>query len=505
MLAAAATTWIFRIINAVSGIITLPLILFYLNKNEYGLWVLIGQVSRFLGMSDLGIANAISRFVARFRGQNDKDSIDVVISTVLVLTVALGILVALLTFAIAPWIPAILGIGEDYASVSKTVFIITGLSLALMFPTRIGMGILTGYQYYGPHGVGKIVKSLLFLLAIVILAWMKQLNVISLAFASGITVLIGQILLFYVAWRMTGPWKILPSNCSLKMAKEMLSLGSSTILVTLSKLFYNQGMGIALGRIAGLGSVAIYGVASTIVMDIEPIIGAIGSAMPTLASEFQARGEMEKLKRIINLSILVTFALTLSAMAGLFVYAEPILRFFLKKGSWSDADLSQIGYVILIMFVGVAFWLPQLVSRSTLQAVGRHWAVTYAVLGSSIVALGIAIFAMLNGWGVYGAALGFGMELLFQGIILFPPMICKFLGESLREMFVKAYLPGFLTGIAVFAVALFLSWILPPDSVVNLILGILATFIFGIAILVPISGQTAFVIKTLKRYQARVI
>jgi len=76
ILAAATTGWGFRAINTISGLITLPLIVIHLGKEEYGIWVLVGQTVSFLALSDLGVANAVSRFVARFRGRNDNESIN---------------------------------------------------------------------------------------------------------------------------------------------------------------------------------------------------------------------------------------------------------------------------------------------------------------------------------------------------------------------------------------------------------------------------------------------
>ena len=503
VLAAASTGWVYRAIQLISGLVTLPLIVIHLGKVEYGIWVLVGQTVSFLALSDLGTANAVSRFVARFRGQNDSESISRLLSTVIAMMLAVGVVVALLTLVLAPWVPGLLGIEGAYAGTTRLVFMIAGLSLACQFPIGIGMGILAGNQLYGPHGVGKILESILSLASVLLLTAFNALNVVTLALSSAIIAFTANAVLFALAWRLTHPWSLNPKRISVPMAKDVLSLGGSAVFITLGTLVYTQGMGIAVGRLAGLGAVAIYGVVLTLMQNLQPLIGAIGGAMPTLASEWQARGDTTRLRRIVNLTMRVTFALAVSAAAGLFVYGEPALRLLLHRAAdWTTQDFHLAWGVMLIMSLGMAVGLPQMVSRVTLQATGKHWLVTVSVLAASFAALGVGALTMSAGWGVLGAATGWSLVLVFQGIFLFPPMICRFLDQSLKEMLLQAYLPGLGVGLFVLILAWGLSTCLIPDNAVNLLLGMGLTGGLGCTAVLLASGQARLVLTRLRLRRA---
>lgn len=488
--AATSTTWIYRLINAVSGLITLPLLVTHLNKVEFGIWFLVIQVVNFLALSDLGVATAVSRFVARLRGANDVAGLRQLLSTVLVLMIGLALIIAALTVAAAPWVPGMLGIDQDYAEVTSQVFLIAGLSLAAQFPLRIGMGILTGHQLYGPHGVGKIIESVVTTVGIVALAWLNRIELVPLAMVSGFSSAGSQAVLLLTAWWMTRPWQVSLRNLSLPMARDLLSLGSSTLLITMSSLLYNQGIGIAIGRLVGVEAVGIYGVALTIINNLQPLMASLSNPFITLASEWQARDEMERMRRTSTLVMRITAALAASAAAGLFVYGEPALRLLFNRSTWTAQDYAAAHAALVIMGFGLAVGLPQLVSRLTLQGIGRHWLVSYGALASSVVAFGIGVLTMGAGWGIVGAALGWSMVWILQAAVIYPPMLSRYLQQSLWQMLAQVYLPGFAAGGCVLILALGCTALFDPLTLPGLLIGVgICTFLGGL-ILVAISGQS---------------
>jgi O-antigen/teichoic acid export membrane protein len=493
---AMTTDWIQRTIGIVSSLITFPLVITHLGKNEYAIWILVGQVVSFLALSDIGVTSAVSRFIARFRGVGDQEAINALLSTVLAFMAVVCALVLLVTVWVSPWVPLLLGIEGGYAGIARTVFIITGVSLAFQFPFQIGMGILTGYQKYGPHWLGKISESFLLLVAVILLASLNQLNILSLAIACAMISILADAIVFIIAWRITGPWSLSIKKISFPLAKDAISLGSSVLLITLSSLAYNQGMGIALGRLAGLGAVAIFGVALTIIANLQPLIGALSSAIPTVASEWQARGDMLPLRRVINLMTRLTFSLAACMTVGLFFYAGPFLRLLLIHSDWAGEDFDTTSRVLLWMGIGLTIGLPQMVSRGALQSMGKHWAVTGSVIAASFLSLAAGWLAIQAGWGVLGAAFGWSLVLIFQGIVLFPPLICRFLDQSIGEMVRQSYLPGMGVAILLGGLAWGTTTLFAPTTVFNLLLGVAICGVAGGGAILYTSGE-------LKTYWAR--
>jgi len=457
ILSAVTTTWIQHTIQAVSGLIVLPLLVSHLGKTEFGIWILVGQTISFFALSDLGVASATGRFIAHFRGADDRQTLQQLYSTVLALMIAAGMAVFILTLILSSWVPSILGIDAPYHNQAKLIFIIGGIALALQFPLRTGIGILTGHQLYGPHAIGKITGSIFNLAGILILLGFKSIELVPVAFMNAAAILSAQILLMVVAWKMTRPWSLKLSNISLPLAKDILSMGGSSLIITLSNLGYRSGLGIAVGRLLSVEAAGIYGVCLTVISHLQPLISSLSTPFITLASEWQARNHIQHLRRISNLVMRITVALSASMAAGLFIYGETVLQFLLSSGDWLISDFSIAGKSLSIMGLGLAIGLPQMISQSTLRGVGRYWQVSYAYIAISILSLVLGILAIMTGFGIYGAALGWCLFWVFQGVFFFPVMICRYLQQSIREMITYAYLPGMGVGLFVLILAGFFS------------------------------------------------
>lgn len=79
---------------------------------------------------------------------------------------------------------------------------------------------------------------------------------------------------------------------------------------------------------------------------------------------------------------------------------------------------------------------------------------------------------MQQGWGILGAAAGWSLVLLAQGILIYPPMLLRALEQTPVARLRQAYLPGALVGLAVWGASAGMATGLPPSTILNLLLGV---------------------------------
>ena len=460
----AATVVVFRAVNVASGLVTLPLLLASLSQVEFGVWIVMSQAVSLLALSDFGAGNAIGRFVARARGLEDEAAISEVLSTVLAILLGAGLLVAIATWILAPYMPGWVGVDAEYSRTATQVFLVIGAGLAVQLPLRLAYGVLVGYQLYGQHAVGKILDSVLTLAGILVLYALARLNLLTLAVLTAGAAVTAQAVLFVYAWKITRPWSISSQRVSLPTAARVLGMGGSVLVMTAAGMIYTQGTGLLAGRLIGVAGVAIYGVALTIVSNLHPLITSIANPLSTLSSEWQARNDMEQLRRTNAMVMKMTFATSACVAVGLVLFGDPALRIWLKSSNWSDADFREASRALAIMGVALAIGLPQIGARSTLQGVGEHWQVALSMLAAAAVSLAIGGLAMAAGWGVTGAALGWSVVWIIQGTVLFPPLIARYLDQPLGRMMVEAYAPGLALAAAVLLLAWTLDVVVAPST-----------------------------------------
>ena len=84
------------IVNMVSGLLVMPYLIQRLGNTTYGLWILIGTLTGYFGVLDLGVPAAVGRLIAIHRARHEPAHINVVMSTAfaLLFVVSLGVCVA---------------------------------------------------------------------------------------------------------------------------------------------------------------------------------------------------------------------------------------------------------------------------------------------------------------------------------------------------------------------------------------------------------------------------
>lgn len=469
------------------SILVLPILIAGLGKHQYGIWILIGQTMSFLILSDAGVSSALGRFLAQARGRDNPEQIAGLIATGLWLALLAGVGLAVLVLLVARPLPTWLELADPDMETARAIFLINGLTLAAVIPLRLSDGVLRGYQQYALINALRTGYTILRGLVVLGLAAAGLLSLHNLAYGFSAASLLFYFSMVVAAMRFTGKVQYSIPTGFADQTRQILGLGSSSILMTASASIYREGIVLAAGPLLGAAAAGVYGVALTIIMRISGLLSQIGNPLITLASEAQARGEMKELRALSNGVLRVTFALGASAAAGLAVFGEPVLRLWLGRSDWTDADFSAAAAALTLMGASLAIGLPQLAARSLLQGVGKHWAVSGGFLVASLAGLGLAVWGMQHGWGILGAAAGWSLVLLAQGIIIYPPMMLRVLEQSLVDMLRRAYLPGAGVGLAVWGASAGMAAAFPPDSTINLLLGVGVGLGVGLAGLALIS------------------
>lgn len=484
-----ATGWMSRLLVLASGIITLPLLIAHLGKTNYGVWVLIGQAVQILALTDLGTTNSVGRFVAKYRGSGDNDLMRSLIVTVTGMFAVIGVVAGLATLFISPWICILLNIDASISNEAKTIFVISGLTVSILFPMRIGQGLLSGHQSYAMINIAQACGIVLNTAGILILTYTHHLNLLSIALVSSFTILASQLAMTIAALQRMSLNSIEIRQFSLSVAREVFSLGSSAFLLTSGSMIYRQGIVIAVGWLLGTAEAGIYGVALLLITHISSLLTQISGPLMTIASEAQMSSEDGRLLNTSNVVMKISFAMALGIASIIMFYGKPILHLLLKTANWTALDYNHAADSLIIMSIGLALGMPQMASRSILQGVGRHWNVAGRYLIAVLLSLTVACLLMYLGYGIIGAAFGWSLVWILQGVWLYPPLICRYLNILRSDMFIKSYVPG----IGVAMVIIFFAWgittFLTPNSFPNVAIGLLAClFMLGIGTLI-ISNQ----------------
>lgn len=137
-----------RVIMAVSGLVSVPVIYQHLGPQEFGIWVVLAGLLAMAALIDLGLGSALVREVARAESAADRDLVRRLLGLGLGWAALLGLLTVGAIGVCWPWLAGLLRLGElaDEAW-QATLWLVVGLVAgAVELPWR---AVLEGTQRYG--------------------------------------------------------------------------------------------------------------------------------------------------------------------------------------------------------------------------------------------------------------------------------------------------------------------------------------------------------------------
>lgn len=483
--------WAGKSISIITTIIITPVLLSHFGKYEYGMWLTIGQGASLLMLLDFGIANSVSRFIARNLALENHEENVRVFNTALAIFFFTSVLVLLVTAVVLPFIPDIFDVVESYRRIAFWLFGLIGLNIAIIFPLRVGRGLLQARDRYDLISYYQVFFSLLRLILVVLIFGRGVGDLLLLALIVLGLNLSSEMILFWTAIKQHTNLRVDLRMVTLKNLKEMTSLGGSALVQTISGMLYKKGQIIAVSIILGISSAPLFSIPMSLIISFGPFINRLGATFVPIASRLDATSKNDQLKRLNMHGVRYGLALSVPVGIFLFFYGEQLLTLWLSRSGLTGADVNLMGLVLGVMVIPFALGAPHMASRSVLRATGRHWLAANGLLLSSLVGLITGVILMVySNLGILGAAIGWGMRFVFADILLFPLSICGHLEIPFWHYFRKVYVAPLAVAILLVIFSIFFAEVFSVTDIGNFVIvtvcfGVLSSFLIFCVVMMP--------------------
>ncbi len=387
-----------------------PLLVRVLVKPAYASWILILQVSAYVGFFDAGIQNAVGRFTARAVGMQDREYMGRMLGAASVVNWVLAGLTAISTLLGFWLLPRVfVQIPPSIVSQSQYALLIVGLSLAagLPFSTRAGafFGLQMNHVNALAGGAGKIAGAMG-------AAWAayhhQGLIVMALWIGFGYAV---QSAIYAVAFRRlseTGPIRF--ANVDSSAMREFMHFCYALIVTQFGALLIT-GLDMPIVAKFDFHNAAYYAIAASAANLLVVPHGAILSTFIPIASGIHATSSPDRLGQIV-IKITRLSNCVLGAMVLFLIFVMPmLLRLWVGKDYGSNAlnfalilTVAQFVRLSLASYANVGF------------AAGQQDRMLISPLAEGLVNLACSLCGILL-WGAIGVAYGTLIG-AFAGILL---------------------------------------------------------------------------------------
>ncbi len=385
--------------NSIIQLVYVPMLLYYLTKDQYGIYQLMGSLIAYLAIMDFGLANATTRYLAQANAQQDKSRAQAIISTSHSLYLAIATLLVTLGIVFYFLITPIYGktLSAVDLLTAKRIFLIMLLNIAVVIPSNIFTAAINAHeQFVFLRGLSFIKVLLQPLLVWGILAW--KASVLNLVLAqTGFNFIV--IFLNYVYCKRKLHISFPLNFADIPLMKELTGFSVFVFLhAIMDQIYWRLGQ-LVLGAVSGAVAVANYAVALQVtIFSIYLPVTMSGVFLPQLSSIVTKTNNLQEINAIFCKMGRLQFMLMLLLFIGFAFLGKTFIVL------WVGPNYIICYYVVLMLMLSYLLDVSQSIGIPILQAMKKHAFRAYVYIAMAVLDVALCI-PLAKRYGEMGCAI----------------------------------------------------------------------------------------------------
>lgn len=394
----SATSIVAKFIGAAVGIITTPLVINYLGKEQYGLWIAVSSIITWLQLSDFGVSGGIVNVLAECKGKNDFQLANKCVSAALLFLIFVAVALLVVIIPIINFIPlnSILNLtNSNLKALSHHAFIIILLFFTAGIPLGVISNIFTAYQKIYILNWYRIIGSVLSLLSIYVGIKYKVSFLVLLIFISTPTVIVN--ILLWMHNSFTKDISINFKQIEISSVKRILQSCIPLFLFQIGALLVNQLTNVLLANRANLTMVADYSVLMKLYLLIFGLGVSISIPFYSPIREALEKKEIKWVRKAIFRAVSFRTLIVSLLSVPLVLFGSDIIFIWIKQPLSSKFGLS--GW-LLLSFCAILASISSTLSE-ILTVLDDIWFQIILVFISGLITF-CGLFFLIEKWGLSG-------------------------------------------------------------------------------------------------------
>lgn len=426
-----ASNWVGYGINMAVSFLLSPLLVHRLGDVAYGIWAIAVQLGAYMGVLDFGVRVAVTRFLTQFHERGDTRKINETLTTALCLLGGLGLFCAAIAVPLSWWMPLHMRVASNMLMPARISIFLIGISVAVAFPGALFTGALASLSRYDLINVRSATSALTrglllwFLLA-------HGYGLVSVAAATVILTVLAYAVEFLLANRAYGGLEVaLPRPFWGTNVSALFQFSAFAFLLSISSRLLLWSDNVVVGLVLGPVAVTFYAIGGNLVDCMRSVLSSITCVFVPIASSYDAKRDMDGLRRLFIRGSRLTLLFLLPGVCGLFTIGKPFI------GLWMGERYIAYAFPVLVLLTIPLLVAPlQVTCNQILYGMNRHQTYAFLAISEAVLNLGISIY-LAHKIGLLGVALGTLIPCLpIEGIAL-PLYTARVLGLPVGTMYRK--------------------------------------------------------------------
>jgi len=470
------SNWLAFAVTAAVGFVLAPYMVRSLGDNQYGLWVLVGSLVGYLGLLDLGVRGAVTRYVARHHGTGDDRAASRIVSAALFLFAMTATTVVVASTLLSLLLEHLFDVPPDLLQQARIAVLVSGVSMAVSLVSGVFGGIIVGLERFDLLNSVEVASELL-RGALVWSALTSGGTLATLAMVQLGCCIIRGLIQAELVRRLYPGLRIRPGLRTDADTRTILSLGVSVTALHVASMLAFYTDAVVIGAFMPVAMVTFFANGADLTQHARSLTNGISYVISPRSSFLEQVDDPASVRKIllasgrlatlVILPIVITFTVRGSSFIGLWMGP----RFAMPSGR-----------VLAILSIALGFAAARQVVVSALIGIDRHHGIipVYFAEGVINVALSIALVFPLS---IEGVAWATTLPNLAVSLLFIPWYVRRTLQIAVTDQIIQFWLHP-LAAMVPFALATAaIEWFWPADG--------LLLFFTQVAIALPAAAAGA--------------
>jgi len=459
------TSWMGMVITLAVTFFFTPYLIGRLGQGQYGIWSLVFSLVAYMRLADVGMSQAISRFVSKYFASEDWDQLNQVVSSAARIYTLVSITIVAASAIIAFGVLHYFQISPEYLRIARITLVVIGTNQAVTY-LFIPFAALLPFHRADIVNYFEVAQLLLQTLAIIVLLELG-LGLIAMSLVVlGLNVL-SHLIRYWLRCRMFPKVRFSRAAITHEKTRELLAYGTTSLLIVAAWIVVFQTDNIVIGRFLSMEAVALFAVPAAIVTQLRNSINAIAVPIVPTISHIEAQQDEAQVMEIYHKSTRYLYYLCGFICITLIIYGGPFILLWVKE------DFRASIQILHILIVPACIYLPQMVANSVLFGVSRHKILLYIIASEGISNIILSVI-LVKSMGIVGVALGTAIPQVVIYLFIYPLVFHRAMKSSVGRFYTIALRSSLLAVLFALPAAFGMKALLPPANWLHLIVDCVA-------------------------------
>jgi O-antigen/teichoic acid export membrane protein len=410
-------------VSALVSFFLAPFVVHSLGSTAYGAWTLVGSLVGYLGLVDLGVRGAVTKYVSTHHAAGDHGQASRVTSAGLLFFGLAGILAVLVAAVVALGIDRFFEVPPGLVGPMQLAIVLSGLTVAVSMIGGVFGGVVVGLQRFELLNSIEIGANLT-RAAAVVYALSNGGGLVALA-SIQLTLALARALAQTILAHRLYPQLELDLLLANTHLKRVVLFGLTTFLLHLSATLAHQTDALVIGYFMPLSAVTIYGIALSLAEMAGMVFRGVSQVITPMTANLEGRGELGRVGDV-----------TLRAGRLATLMTLPVLITFVVRGDtfihlWMGPEYgAPSGELLALLAIGLWGASSYQVLTSAIIGIGRHRGLLAAFACEALANFALSV-ALIGVIGLPGVAIGTMVPRLATSLVFAPAYARRVLGTPI--------------------------------------------------------------------------